>query len=365
MVSRARHFLLVCSSLGAGGAERVISTLANAWAAEGIEVTLTTFGTLEDDFYPLDHRVERVGLDLLRASRTRTEVLTANWKRVRALRSMIQSRKPQVVISFMDKTNVLVLLATRGLGVPVVVSERIDPRHYPIAKGWDFLRRITYRWAASLVVQTNSVASWARDTLGQKKVRVIPNPVIPPPAGRPLSRSNRIVAMGRLDRQKGFDLLIKAFAGIAARHSAWSVHIYGDGPERESLKELIAAEKMELRVRLEGRTNRPQDVLCAAEVFVLSSRFEGMPNVLLEAMSCGVACISFDCPSGPGEIIEQGRSGLLVPPEDVLSLAGAMDNLLTDPQMRSELGKAAADAMSRYSVGAVLQQWNVLLKEVV
>lgn len=358
----APHLLLVCSSLGSGGAERVLTTLANGWVERGTRVTLVTLSDTGSDFYHVDARVTRVGLDLLRPSLSRWEALTSNWRRGASVRRTVRAHSPDVVISFMDRTNILVLLATRLSGRPVIVSERIDPRFYTIPAGWRLLRHITYPWADALVVQTQAVAEWARTVVPPSQVSVIPNPLSsqPPPAGA--IRENHVVAMGRLDPQKGFDLLVSAFARIAEKHPAWHLHIYGEGPQREELQAAIAQVNLSDRIHLKGRTTTPQEVLSSAGMFVLSSRFEGMPNVLLEAMSCGAPCISFDCPSGPAEIIDSGRNGLLVPAGDVASLAAAMDDLMNQPEKRTQLGEAAVEVGQRFSLEAVLAQWNALIK---
>jgi len=220
-----------------------------------------------------------------------------------------------VIVSFTDRTNVLTLLAARGLDVPVVVSERIDPRRHSIGSAWNMLRRLTYPSASALVVQTHAVREWATDLVAAPRVAVIPNPLRPAsgPIASASGRAYVITAIGRLVPQKGFDVLIRAFAMLAEDYPAWSLTIHGEGPERTALESLAATLAVSDRVSLPGRTNDSARVLNASSIFALPSRYEGFPMVLLEALSCGCACIASGCDSGPAEVVTNRPSGLLVP----------------------------------------------------
>lgn len=168
--------------------------------------------------------------------------------------------------------------------------------------------------------------------------------------------------MGRLDRQKGFDLLIEAFSRIAAKHPDWSVHILGDGSERAALEALIESKHLAGRVVLRGWVDDPVAELRAAELFVLSSRFEGFPNALLEAMACGLPAVACDCPGGPAEIIRAGTDGLLVPPEDTAALAAALEQLMSDDELRARLAGRASEVKRRFSVERFFEQWEAVLR---
>ena len=168
--------------------------------------------------------------------------------------------------------------------------------------------------------------------------------------------------MGRLAQQKGFDLLIEAFSRIANRHPQWSVKILGEGPARASLKRLIAEKGLSGRVVLAGWEPDPVSVLKQSDLFVLSSRFEGFPNALLEAMACGLPSISFDCPSGPAEIIRDTIDGLLVPAEDVEALASTMDRVLGDESLRQRLSAEAVHVVDRFSVEQYFANWDAVLR---
>jgi GalNAc-alpha-(1->4)-GalNAc-alpha-(1->3)-diNAcBac-PP-undecaprenol alpha-1,4-N-acetyl-D-galactosaminyltransferase len=364
------RILFVIFSLAAGGAERVASTLANHWVVADKEVTLVTLDLQSNDFYPLDSRVKRIALGLNRASSNWLEFFGNNFQRIRHLRALIRSSRPDVVVSFVDLTNILVLFATLGSRMPVIVSERVDPRELPIGTVATMLRRLIYRRARMLVVQTQSVGLWARQVVKDCAIRVIPNPVNSYFFNTPESRSRSegrptVLAMGRLEPQKGFDLLLTAFAQCARKHSDWILRIIGDGTERKRLRMLACKLGITSRVTFDGVIRETANAFRSAEIFVLSSRYEGFPNVLLEAMAFGLPVISADCPSGPREIIRSEVDGILVPVNDVDALAKAMDRLMGAEGERKLLGARAMEVRDRFSLARVGAMWQAVLDEAI
>jgi glycosyltransferase involved in cell wall biosynthesis len=183
---------------------------------------------------------------------------------------------------------------------------------------------------------------------------------------RQMSAHDRPVVLGagRFMPQKGFDLLIAAFAQVAPVYPDWRLRIVGRGRLRGELKALIAALGLRGAARLlPRRAGHLDDEMGAASVFVMSSRFEGFPVILLEAMSRRLAVVSFDCPTGPGEIIEDHRNGLLVPAGDVDALAAGIRELIADTELRRRLGAAAAETAKRYTIEAVGTRWEALLAD--
>jgi GalNAc-alpha-(1->4)-GalNAc-alpha-(1->3)-diNAcBac-PP-undecaprenol alpha-1,4-N-acetyl-D-galactosaminyltransferase len=357
---------LVISILQPGGAERVMTTIANHWAAEGRRVWLVTFGSPDDGaFFPLDSLVRRVDLDVLKARRNPFKGANS-VRQVLTLRRALKQIGPDVVISFIVETNVLTLMATRGMGVPVVVSDRLDPHVHRLTTGWRILRRVLYPRATGLVAQTQAALSFFPETV-RRRGRVIPNPVIsapaPPAPAEVDAGKRRLVALGRLDRQKGFDLLLAAFARVQAQHEEWALEIWGEGPERRSLELMVESLGLRDKAILPGLTSTPSEVLRAADLFVMSSRFEGFPNALCEAMASGVAVVSFDCPSGPSDIIRNGIDGILVPPENVGELARVLDRLMSSDNDREALAARAPEITERYSVARVMSQWDRLVED--
>jgi glycosyltransferase involved in cell wall biosynthesis len=360
----ARRLALVIHALNTGGAERVLVDMANHWCQQGHDITLITLDTDQTDAFPLHPNVRRIGLGLLRPSRSLCQALYNNAARVRGLRRAIASSGAPCVISFTDKMNVLTLLASISAPWAVVIAERNDPRRQWMGRLWEWLRRRMYPRCDALVVQTEAVAACAAGLVHPRPVYVIPNAVRRPEfADWPQRRAAQVVAMGRLTAQKGFDLLLQAFARIAGEHPNWTLHIVGEGAARGELVQLADTLQIADRVHWAGWVAQPESMLRHSSIFVLSSRYEGFPNALLEAMSCGLACVSFACDSGPAEILEHGVSGLLLPPEDVSALALALDQLISDEAERQRLGAGAYQAAGRFDEEQFFRRWDQVLDE--
>jgi len=359
---------LIIYDLGPGGAERVASTLANNWAKSSDEITVVTIGVVEKDFYALDPRVRRIGLGLDQRSKGWREFILNNIRRAHQLRRLARSGAYDILLSFGDNTNVQLLLATRLLKIPVLVAEHNDPRKHFIGAIATWLRRLLYRYARLVIVLTPDIGRWAREIANENAVRVIPNPISEqflkydrsPNEGS----THAIVAMGRMVPQKGFDYLLRAFALCAGRHPTWTLRIFGEGPEHQNLCALADKLEIESRVRFEPVTREPEKVMRESDLFVLSSRYEGFPMVLLEAMASGMPVISFDCLSGPREMIRNGIDGVLVPPEDVEALASAMDRLMGNEEERLRLGTRAVEIDQRFGLARVSAMWKKVFEEV-
>lgn len=369
------RIMLVISSLHRGGAERVLSVMANHFAEHGHTVVLVTLAGEGGDSYRLHPAVNRIALDCAWKSRNPVTGLFNNLRRIHRLRFVVRSWRPEVVISFITETNLLMLLALRGLGVPVVVSERNAPSRLPVGPLRHRLRMWLYPHAFAVVVQTERMLRDMQTMVPKAKCTVIPNPI---PADDPdekqqdVSLRERvrlpagarvIVAMGRLDPRKGFDLLIDAFCKLSLQHPAWHLVILGEGTVRRELEVQIARLGLAARVHLPGLVRAARSYLDESDLFVLSSRSEGFPNVLLEAMACGLPVVSFDCPSGPGEIIRNDHDGSLVKAGDVGALAAAMSALMESPVRREELGRNARQVLERFSMDRVMALWDKLLAD--
>lgn len=366
---------LVIHSLAGGGAERVMSLLANAWAARGIDVSLVTIGPTTGDTYELDRGIRRIGLDLMGVSDGPVAALLNNMRRVRRLRAVMRELQPDVLVSFLSTTNALSVLAARPLKLPVIVSERIWPGADGIGRAWRCLRKYAYRRATLVVSQTHRTAQWLKEEIPGASVEVVANPVqvecqksVDEVVEKMLASCagyNLVLAAGRLSAQKGFDLLIRAFAPLVRERPNWMLVIFGEGEERDSLYRLCRELNVADRVLMPGFSVALHVVMRRTQLFVLPSRYEGMPNALAEAMACGTPCISFDCPTGPAELISDGRNGLLVPAGDIFALSSAMDRLMRDERLRESLGSAARESMKVYSMDNVLNRWNALLERAV
>lgn len=353
---------LVISALTCGGAERVLTTMAGHFADQGHSVRLITLAGAHPPFYPLHPDVHVLSLNVLRHSANLLQTVANTLHRVQALRRAFREDEPNVVISFMDTTNVLCLWATRGLGVPVLVTEHIDPALHKIGRLRNLLRRFSYPLAKNVIVLTPNVISYFPADI-RKKCLAVPNPIVVEPEGEPSLTPDRpaIMAMGRLAHQKGFDFLLQAFALVAPRFPEWTLYIAGEGDMREELEASISALGLAQRIRLPGNLSDPHPFLALGEIFVLPSRYEGFPMALCEAMALGLPAVATRYSVGIENIIRDGDNGLLVPVGDIQALAAAIERLMADAALRGRLAHRAKASMERYSVEQVMRSWDALL----
>ena len=353
----------VIPSLGPGGAERVASLLANDWAAQGHEVTLATFEMPgAERFFALNNQVEVHGLAASDPSCGVVARLMKNSARVRRLRSLLRELKPDAVVAFMTEANVVAVWACQGLDVPVVISERNQPDRPGLGITHKLARRLSYPFARAIVVQTRAIAAWAEARF-RIPVHIIPNPVVQT-KGETRGKSHdvhRLISIGRLTHQKGYDILIRSFSALANQHPEWQLVIYGDGPDRQSLERLRAKSGCKDRISLPGLTRDSLAVLRQASLFVLPSRFEGYPNTLLEALGSGLPVVATSCPGGSTEILANGVYGLVVPPDDISALAVALGAMMSDPSLRHAYASRAQTAVSNLEVRSVGKRWLDLL----
>lgn len=368
--------LFVIPSLGPGGAERVVATLAGELAARGHSVTVITT-TTRKDHYRLAAGCERLAMNLSGtdpgagfSSVRRPRAFLRLMGGLREFRKAVNSRSPDVVVSFMTDMNLLTLLVV-GRRLPVVVSERSNPAMEPTRWAYAVLRRLLYPRAAGLVspgAGMDAALSW----LPSSKRTVIHNPVafetqghVPKSAGSQ-NEMIQFVAMGRLVYQKGFDLLLEAMSLWADRGgtSEWRLSIFGDGPDRDALVRQVKALGMEQLVDLPGVVANPEVAIANADVFVLSSRWEGFVNVVIEALATGVPVVAFDCDFGPSEIIHDGYNGLLVPNSDVVALTDALISM-SDVDLRHRLASTATASVERFGAETIAQQWDEYLHQAI
>jgi GalNAc-alpha-(1->4)-GalNAc-alpha-(1->3)-diNAcBac-PP-undecaprenol alpha-1,4-N-acetyl-D-galactosaminyltransferase len=361
------RLVIACSNLGAGGAERVTCELANALAAEGHTVAVLTLSDPKTDHYVLAPSVHRLALNVIWDSHTVLQSVTGNVRRNRMIRRAVRQFEPHAVISLIEQTNVRVLSSLLGTRIPVIVSERIDPRRYIVGKSWRVARRALYPFADRLVVQTRRVADeWAVRVVPKRRVAVIPNFVRDlPDAPEFASRDARILlAVGRLDKQKGFDALLRAFSSSSLPNKAVKLVILGEGSERQALQQLAADLRIAEFVAMPGVVPDPETWMARCTVFVQSSRYEGFPNALLEAMAMGCPVVATDCDSGPQELVSDGADGLLVPVDDADAMARALDRLFDDEPLRRQFSAAARAVRSRYSKARIMSEWYSLIEDV-
>ena len=344
----------------AGGAERVASLLCNYWVEQGHDVTALTFeGAGDERVYHLDDRVTLRGIDALNRNRRLASRVGTNLRRLSRLRAALKAFKPDAIVAFTTEANVVAIWSALGLGVPVVVSERNQPDRPGLGRFTRAVRRLSYPLAAALVVQTEAIAQWSRARFGAP-VHVLPNPIrLASWGGEPRAEhaTKQIVAAGRLVPQKGFDVLIASFAALADDYPDWQLVIYGEGVERAALEADARRLSLGDRIALPGISKDMRAAFAAADLFVLPSRYEGYPNVLLEALASGCAVIATDCPGGTAEILGGGKYGLLVEPENLAALTTELERMMSNQALRQQFAAQAREAVSALDVGAVGRRW--------
>ncbi|MFM0169884.1 glycosyltransferase family 4 protein [Paraburkholderia sediminicola] len=360
--------LLFIHSLHYGGAERVAMNLSSEWVAQGLNVSVVTLTSTASDFYALHDSVERITLDLAGGSDGLAGAIFANARRMLALRRVLRQVKPDVVLGIETRPSILAILAGLGLPCKVIATEHIHPPMLFEGKLWECLRRWTYPLADKVVALTQKSKVWLQDNCNCKAVTVIPNSIsLPIPVVEPVVPPQQVVgagrrvllAAGRMAEQKGFDILIDSFDRIASNFPAWDLVILGDGDDRRSLVEQVAAAGLNERVLLPGQVGNMPDWYERADLYVLSSRFEGFSMTIVEAMASGCAVVSFDCDAGPGDIITHGHDGLLVREVgDPQELANALSTLMSDDETRALMASRARAVVDRFSVARVFSMWR-------
>ncbi|MBD9623968.1 glycosyltransferase family 4 protein [Ensifer sp. ENS06] len=349
---------IIVSALGAGGTEHVVSLVASHWARLGCTVTVITLeAPTSEPYYRLDPRVtiERLDVPVQKAGKLRAAWLVA--RRLYRLRSTISRTRPDFVLSFLTRTNVLTLLATRGLRLPVIVSERNNPAVQPFGPFWKWLQLRLYPRAFALVTMTKGALDYFPPNV-RRSSRVIANAINLPDGWQKKRGNNVLTAVGRLTEQKGFDLLLEAFAKVASDHPEWKLVIWGEGEARKALEAQRNALGLADRVEMPGVTAKPGLWVETADLFVLSSRYEGWGIALLEAMAAGLPVVSFACEWGPTDMIANGDDGILVENGDINALAEALSNLMGDETLRARLAANAEANVRRYDAEHILSQWD-------
>ena len=342
-------------SLGCGGAERVTSILANQFALRGYDVSVVMLSHLLCS-YPLSNDVHVVCLncDDDAGMPSSKRFLT----RLKKIRKAIKDIAPDVVVSFMSETNIDVCFALVGINVPIIVSERNDPATDPASRAKQIMRKLAYTKPKGFVFQTPDAQAYFSKRI-QKKSDIILNPLGKAmPSRFEGERDRRIVAVGRLNKQKNFTMLIDAFAEFLKTHPDRVLEIYGEGVLEEKIKEYISGKGMNDKVILKGFCRDVHERILSAEMFVMSSDFEGMPNALLEAMAIGMPCISTDCPcGGPRMLIEPYENGILVPVKDTKSMTEAMCYMADNSDEARKMSINAVSVKNRADVDSVAMQW--------
>lgn len=351
------RILFTIGTLGGGGAERNVSLLANALAKEDNQVgVLTTWG--DERAYELDSRIDYMTLVANNHNKYIKFI-----RQVYMIRAAIKKYAPDLIISFLSDVNSCVLLRTRFLKCKVIISERNDPHIDPTINVFRILRKMMYPFADGYVFQTPDARAYFAKVVEHKPNIVIPNPVRSDLPVHEDNESGIIVTASRLVPQKNLPMLIEAFEIVLEKHPDCELHIFGQGPLEAELQQLICKKKLQDNIKLLGFDKKVCQKMNEAEIFVLSSNYEGMSNSMLEALGMGMPVVVTDCPIGGARmLIKDGKNGLLVPVGDKKNMADAITYLLENPEKRKEMGNQAAKVREDNSVASIIRKWQKFIE---
>ena len=379
-----RITIMLTSVWGMGGTIRAAHNMAKHLAANGYDVELlSVMRTREEPFFgSLPPGVKTRTLDDRRPGALPAALRPVRWllrKRGSAiyphhdhrasswnlwvdLRAVLALRRRSGFLVTTRPGLNIVAAELRPPGMTLVGLEQMNLGHHvkPLRKR---MAKTYPRLDVLVVLTEQDREAYERLLNGKLKLVVIPNTVHDVTGPRADLDRRRILAAGRFEYQKGYDMLIEAFAAVHAEHPDWQLRICGEGKLRKQFEQAVADHGLNGAVELPG----PSDALPAemeeASIYALSSRFEGFPLVLLEAMGKGMGVVAFDCPTGPRDIIEDRRNGVIVPPKDPAAFATGLKALIEDSELRRRCGEAAAETAQQYTIEAVGPRWEALFRE--
>ena len=340
--------------MGYGGAERVISLLANDYCRRGWDTDIVMLLS-RDLAQRLEPGVRLVDLSLGGGSYLKR---APYW--LRQIRGYLKREKPDCVVSFIGRINALVLTAALGTKIPIVVSERNDPRHDGRGKGMLAFCDTLYRTARAVVFQTKAEQECFSEAVKAKGV-IIPNPVSTEGVSRREPKGFHVVTAGRLAEQKNQKMLMDAMALVRREIPEASCTIYGEGELRQELESYVREKGLADTVFLPGHALDIHKKIADASAFVLTSEYEGLPNALIEAMMLGIPCVTTDYP-GSEEVVEDGVTGLIVPRRDAGALAQKLIALARDRELGENLGEKARQEAEKYRTENVIEQWRRVIE---
>ncbi len=353
--------LFVISSLHMGGAERVLSTLANHLSFNH-DVVIVKLDNKEV-FYEINEKITVESLDLEKANNSFLKKIAHNFTLLYSIRKNVKKYNPDIIISFMDRTNINTLLATMFLKNKVIISERTnyDAQKNKLLRA---LRSIIYPFSNGMVV----LSQYDYDKYHNvKNKKIIFNPLfINTNTDTILEKEKLIISVGRLIEGKAFDVLLKALNTIdKALLNDWKVYIIGEGKERQKLEFMVNDFGLKKTVEFIGPKKNIVDYYKKASIFVSTSRAEGFPNSLSEALSLGCASIATDCISGPSELIKNAENGFLVEVDNVDEIRNKLELLIKDESLRNTFSKKSIEMSKKYNVENIVREWEKYIEEII
>lgn len=355
-------------NLGKGGAERVINLLTNELIKENDVQIITHINS--NISYKFNENIIIKSLSNTRNTIIRKLERISIMKLLK-LKKMILDFKPDIIISFLPEPSFRILAlkkySKKIKDIPIVVSVRNDPKKEYNNKIYNFIMKKLYPYANDLILQTADAQKYFIDNLNISGT-VIPNPVSSEFLIKRYEgiREKRIVAVGRLNPQKNYPLLIDAFEEVHKKHDDYILEIYGQGYLEDTIRNIINKKNLNSCIKLMGQVDNVRDAIYKATAYVLSSNYEGMPNALLEAACLGVPCISTDCPcGGPKEILNNGEMGYLVPINNSIKLAYGICNIIENNNYSNRISKMASENSYNYKKDTVINQWKLIINSII
>lgn len=349
-----KSICIVTRNMMGGGAERVLSELISYMISEK-EIQVDLFLINKSPIHyslPESCRIHEIG-------KLSDQPVRDKFMRYHKVRKEIRKISPDVVLSMPEEIGIYVLLTMLGSGIPVVVSERNNPKVMPDKKITRMLRTLLYPFANGIIFQTQGAASFFPEYL-RKKSAILPNPVEVNKLPDPIldHREKIVMSVGRFFPQKNFPLLIDAFAIFQKSFPDYKLLIYGEGPLKDEVETYASERLASSSFEFPGKTDKVLSELNRAGLFVLSSDFEGVPNALIEAMCMGVPCVSTDCePGGPASLIRDGINGYLVPTGNAEKMADKMKVLAQDCKLRNSFSIESVKLRETLDAAVVCQRW--------
>lgn len=354
--------MFVIGTMGNGGAERVVSLLANCLSERGFDVVLATiFGGQTD--YRLDARIDRKAVSCDGGVRR-----LAPLRRLSGLRRVMRSESPDCVVSFLAEVNIYAIAASAGCGIPLIISERNDPSRDPAQKLKRLLRDRLYRHCDGAVFQTREAREYFSGMLGSSCLQeIIYNPIKPDlPRKADWAATRRLITACRLDRQKNLPLMISAVSELIDEGCECTLDIYGRGPLHDDLQEYISSLGKAGRIRLAGFSGSVHDEMCKSDAFIISSDYEGLSNSMIEALAVGVPVIATDCPAGGArEFVSDGENGFLVPVNGKGELKDRIRHVLDGGCDTQKIADSANRIRETLSLDRIADQWIAAIEQVV
>lgn len=350
-------FLVIKSLHTAGGMERMTITIANELSKKGYDVGIIGFANEGKPFFDI---LPKVNIFYLYPSKDKRLSFVRDISRRKQLKKIYQKEKPDIVIFVGSGRSILNIPAAKDI-------TKITWEHFNANRNWHLLHPVS-KWLAAkycdkIVTLTEQDVKNYEKKYGAKNAVCIPNPITVDNLQRSPLTEKRVLAVGRLVPQKGFDLLLDVWNKVENRKNGWKLRIIGKGKMEKELTKKINQYKLNDSIEMIPYSSNISEHYVDSSIFVMASRYEGLPLVMIEAMASGLPVVSFNCETGPAEIIENNVTGILVHPLDIDTLAKELDILITDEKKRQEFSKKGIERSKNFETEKIIEKWEILFNE--